>query len=164
MFRYTVIICTKCRRHVQIIENNKKTTTCQNCGSVLNLDDLRFFYQCDNLEDAVTARTKLQSHILGQDNRLDSVRYMAFTNAVNSGSYTSSKPDKSKKSGFKKDDRKIIINLLESNSGEMDREELKNRASENGVNSNKFEKIVESMFETGELYSPSMCGTLKLVP
>lgn len=164
MYRYAVIICTKCRRHVQIIENNKKTTTCQNCGSVLNLDNLRFFYQCDNLEDAVTARTKLQSHILGQDNEPDSSKYMAFTNAAESGSYTSSKSSRSNKSGFKKDDRKIIINLLKSNNGEMDRDELKTRASEKGVNADKFEKIVESMFETGELYSPSMSSTFKLVP
>lgn len=164
MSRYAVIVCTKCRRHVQIIENNKKTTTCQNCGTVLNLDNLRFFYQSDNLEDAVSARTKLQFQILGQDSELDRSKYMVFTNAAESGSYTSSKPGTSKKFGFKKDDRKIIIDLLESNNGEMEKEELKTRAFEKGINSDKFEKIVDYMFKTGELYSPSMSSTLKLVP
>lgn len=168
MFRYAVIVCTKCRQHAQIIENDdKKTTKCQNCGSTLNIDKLRFFYQCDNIDDAVSARTKVQSQIQGQEQIQDISEHMGFIDATKSSEYKPvSQPnkDKSKHTRFKKDERKIIINLLESNNGEMERSRLKSWAFEKGVDSDKFEKIIDSMLKTGELYSPSMTDILKLVP
>jgi ribosomal protein S27E len=65
-FRYAVIVCPKCREHVQIIGTGKKTLKCQKCGSLLQAKKLRVFYSSEELEDAVAFRTRLQAEISGK--------------------------------------------------------------------------------------------------
>ncbi len=64
---YSVIVCPKCRKSAQLIEQKgAKTTKCQRCGATLQTRKLRIFHTTDVLEDAIAVRTKLQANILGK--------------------------------------------------------------------------------------------------
>jgi len=57
--KYAVIVCPKCKSHVQIIEYGIKSTACQRCGSRLDLKKLKIWHTTTDLSDAVSVRTAL---------------------------------------------------------------------------------------------------------
>ena len=57
--KYAVIVCPKCKTHVQIIEYGVKSTVCQRCGSRLDLKKLKIWHTTTDLDGAVAVRTAL---------------------------------------------------------------------------------------------------------
>ena len=57
--KYSVIVCPKCEKHVQIIEYGVKSTVCQRCGSRLDLKKLKIWRTTPDLAEAVSVRTAL---------------------------------------------------------------------------------------------------------
>jgi len=47
------------------METGKNTLRCQRCGTVLEARRLRILYSSEQLDDAVTFRTRLQAEISG---------------------------------------------------------------------------------------------------
>jgi len=162
MSGYAVIACPKCRKHAQIIEyDTARTTKCQNCGVVLRIKKLRVFYTSDSLDEAISARTHLQAQMHGKSQGAGKMQENTTgIHVLPSGSGgklpTSGRDfvDKRKKPGSKKDARKIILDLLESAGGAMDAETLKAHALEQDVNGEKLGKTLNSLLQTGEIYSP----------
>jgi len=56
---YAVIVCPKCRKHVQIIDSGVKSTTCQRCGSRLDVRRLKVWCKTPDLNEAVSLRTAI---------------------------------------------------------------------------------------------------------
>ena len=57
--KYAVIVCPKCKDHVQIVEYGVKSTVCQRCGSRLNIKKLKIWCATADLTEAVSVRTTL---------------------------------------------------------------------------------------------------------
>ncbi|MEA3282327.1 MAG: hypothetical protein U9Q68_07165 [Euryarchaeota archaeon] len=57
--KYSVIVCPKCKSHVQIIEDGIKSTVCQRCGGRLDIKKLKIWHTTADLADAVSVRTAL---------------------------------------------------------------------------------------------------------
>jgi len=57
--KYTVIVCPKCKSHVQIVEYGVKSTVCQRCGSRLDMKKLKIWCTTADLTEAVSVRTTL---------------------------------------------------------------------------------------------------------
>jgi hypothetical protein len=143
--RYAVIVCSKCRLHAQIIEIGKNTLRCQRCGTVLEARRLRILYSSEQLDDAVTFRTRLQAEISGTGSETFSTRERASDNLL---------PKKHRKL--------ILLDLLEAAGGEIQIEEFRQKALENGINPEKFGLFLKNLLEIGELYSPEP-GKIKRV-
>lgn len=176
------MVCPKCREHAQIIETGKKTVSCQNCGARLQARKLRVFYSSDELEKAVASRTHLQAEISGKrESPFTDTESLSLTEGI---SFTGSFSKENGASGFgkgserkfpvkaagkparplpeKKDPRKIILETLEAAGGEMEAGKLREKVLEKGLNPEKFEKILKTLQETGEVYSPTK-GKIKIV-
>lgn len=146
IFRYAVIVCSKCRLHAQIIETANNTLKCQRCGAVLEARRLRILYSSEYLNDAVTFRTRLQAEISGTGSETFSLK----------SSVEGREPSK------KKDPKSILLDLLNAADGEIQIDELKQKALEKGINPEKFDLILNNLQEIGELYSPGP-GIIKRV-
>lgn len=57
--RYSVIVCPKCKKHVQIIEDGITSTRCQRCGSRLDVRKLKVWHTTSDLNEAVSVRTAI---------------------------------------------------------------------------------------------------------
>ncbi len=141
---------------------------------------LRVFYSSDELEKAVSARTRLQAEISGKGESpfrgdLSLTEGISFTGSFSkengaSGFGTGSErkfPVKtagksSKPLPEKKDPRKIILETLEAAGGEMEAGKLREKVLEKSLNPEKFEKTLKTLKETGEVYSPAR-GKIKIV-
>lgn len=166
--RFAVFICPKCRIHAQILEQSiKKTTHCQHCGSLLRVRKLRIFFSSDELSEAVSARTYLQTELSGKDalqflkNLSENPETPVFP-SQKTGNPVRLPQDKVKKANSpKKSHVAILFELLEARGGRMEVGELKAAALEKGLGSEKFEQVLGNLLKAGELYSPSN-GIIKI--
>lgn len=62
----------------------------------------------------------------------------------------------------KKDPKLAILEILKTADGKIEKEELQQKAFEKGITQEKFEKILKTLLETGELYSPQS-GIIKII-
>jgi hypothetical protein len=162
-------VCPKCRQHVQIIEKGKKTLKCQNCGTLLQTHKLRIFYSSESLEDSVLFRTRLQAEISGKGNHIFSLASSSYGSDYPSSDSENSVnlfelPQKGTSSNLspKKDPKSLILEILKTMGGKIEKKELQQKALEKGITPEKFEKILKNLLETGEIYSPQP-GILKIV-
>lgn len=162
-------MCPKCRQHAQITETGKKTLKCQHCGALLQTRKLRVFHSSEDLEDAVLFRTRLQAEISGKG-------YETFS--LTSPSRESDRPDSEPKTlekvlnrpeknpsrnlPTKKDSKSTLLEILKIAGGKIERKEFQQKALEKGITQDKFEAILKTLLETGELYSPQP-GIIKIV-
>lgn len=167
--RYAVIVCPKCRQHVQITETGKKNLSCQHCGAILQARKLRVLYSSEDLSDAVAFRTCLQAEISGKGNETFSFKPFAKEDKKSDSMYEeteetfkSSKNRTTKNLLIKKDQKSIIMDILNAAAGKMNIDEFRQRALENGIGPEKFDEILNILLEAGELYFPEP-GMVKLV-
>ncbi|KGK99093.1 hypothetical protein LI82_03420 [Methanococcoides methylutens] len=105
---YSVIVCPKCRRSAQLIEQKgAKTTRCQRCGATLQTRKLRIFHTTDVLEDAIAVRTKLQAKILGEG-------YDTMSDRNTFSTFTSDPTEEDTSLKFQTKDHKAKLNMLKS--------------------------------------------------
>jgi hypothetical protein len=168
-FRYVVVVCPKCRQNVQITDIRKKSMRCQRCGIILQARKLKIFYSSEKLDEAVVFRTRLQAEISGKESEFFLLR--PFTKE-----YEIQKSEIEKKSKAvemsenmdsrnifsKKDQKAIFLKLLEDAGGKIEIEKLQQKAFEKEISTEKFNLILRTLLETGEIYSPEF-GILKLV-
>jgi DNA replicative helicase MCM subunit Mcm2 (Cdc46/Mcm family) len=157
--RYAVIVCPKCREHVQITETGKKTLKCQKCGALLQAKKLRVMYSSEKLADAVTFRTRLQAEISGKGYEtfsIESPQENPETDDPEGKEKTIKLPEKktSEPSSSKKDQRLILLEILKDAGGKIKIEDLQQKALEKGISEEKLNKILKKCLETGEIYSP----------
>jgi len=121
------------------------------------------------LAEAVAFRTRLQAEISGKESEFFLLR--PFTKE-----YEISKPEIENKaksvkmsenmdSGSifpKKDPKTIFLKLLEDAGGKIEIEKLQQKALEKEVSPEKFNIILRTLLEIGEIYSPES-GIIKLV-
>ena len=121
------------------------------------------------MAEAVAFRTRLQAEISGKESEFFLLR--PFTKE-----YEISKPETENKSKAvkmsenidsgdifsKKDQKAIFLKLLEDAGGKIEIEKLQQKAFEKEVGPEKFNIILRTLLETGEIYSPES-GILKLV-
>ncbi|MCC4766828.1 hypothetical protein FXW07_09435 [Methanosarcina sp. DH1] len=164
-----MIVCPKCRQHAQITETGKKTLKCQHCGALLQTRKLRVFHFSEDLEDAVLFRTHLQAEISGKANENFSLTLSPKESDPSiSKTETPVKklkfPEKSLSNSppIKKDPKSILIDILDTAGGKIEKEDLRQKALEKGITQEKFETILKNLLETGELYSPQP-GIIKIV-
>jgi hypothetical protein len=162
-------VCPKCRQNAQITDIRKKSLRCQRCGIILQARKLKIFYSSEELAEAVAFRTRLQAEISGKESEFFLLR--SFTKE-----YEISKPETENKSKAvkmsenmdsgnifpKKDQKAIFLKLLEDAGGKIEIEKLQQKAFEKEVGPEKFNIILRTLLETGEIYSPES-GILKLV-
>ncbi|RXA18010.1 hypothetical protein EQO05_11340 [Methanosarcina sp. MSH10X1] len=167
--RYAVIVCPKCRQHSQITETGKKTLKCQHCGALLETRKLRVFHSSEELEDAVLFRTRLQAEISGKGDETFSLPSTSRdSESSDLETETQAKvfklPEKDSSSRLipKKDPEIILLEILKTAGGKIEKEELRQKALEKGMSQEKFESILKTLLETGELYSPRP-GIIKIV-
>jgi DNA replicative helicase MCM subunit Mcm2 (Cdc46/Mcm family) len=168
-FRYAVIVCPKCKQHVQITETGKKTLKCQRCGALLQTQKLRVFHTCEELAEAVDFRARLQAEISGKG-------YETFTLGLPAKNPEFSKPLREDtagetreatkarefgpenrnpaKSPSKKDQKLVFLEIIGAAGGKIEINELRQRALDRGISPEKFEMMLKKLQETGELYSP----------
>lgn len=162
-------MCPKCRQHAQITETGKKTLKCQHCGVLLETRKLRVFHSSEELEDAVLFRTRLQAEISGKGNETFSL-ISSSKESENSYSKTESPIKKlkllqkspSSTPSPKKDPKSILLEILKATGGKIEKKELQEKALEKRITQEKFETILKTLLETGELYSPQP-GIIKIV-
>jgi hypothetical protein len=164
-----VIVCPKCRQHAQIIETGKKTLKCQNCGALLQTRKLRVFHFSEDLEDSVLFRTRLQAEISGKGSEDFSVNFPSTESEplipeVKTPIKELEFPEKNNSSFLPatKDPKLILLKILKTTGGKIEKEELQQKAFEKGITQEKFETILKNLLETGELYSPQP-GIIKIV-
>ncbi|KXS44594.1 MAG: hypothetical protein AWU59_410 [Methanolobus sp. T82-4] len=171
MSSFGVIVCPKCREHAQIIETSgPKKTRCQKCGSNLEIRKLRIFFQSGDLDEAISARTVIQARLHGQEKDVEAVFSDSFnlaetpetTNFVEFGVSLKDFKDKRKLRKPKRSKNQIILDILRLNGGRMDIKSLGESASEHGIDEDDFEKIIEKLISSGEIYEPST-GILGLI-
>lgn len=167
--RYVVVVCLKCRQHVQITETGKKTLRCQHCGALLKARKLRIFGSFEELSEAVEFRTRLQAELSGKGKGtffLESSPEEAENpdpgdqsgkKTVHSGTRNSSG-----KTTARKDPKSILTEILTASDGKIGIEEFREKAVEKGISQEKFDTILEKLLEIGELYFPEP-GIVKLV-
>jgi hypothetical protein len=162
-------VCPKCRQHAQITETGKKNLRCQHCGSVLEARRLRILYSSEELADAVAFRTHLQAEISGKESETYSHKPFSKENGLSKSrnKYTEKAlklpgSTVSVNKSPKKDQKSIFLDLLEAAGGKMKIEELRQKSLEGGMSTEKFDMILKTLMETGEIYSPES-GTIKLV-
>jgi len=166
--KYAVIACPKCRIHSQIVEYGTSTTKCQNCGAALKINKLRILYTSDILKDAVSARTQLQARMHGKcvNNYLPEMGFIDERDISKTDyKYKNKDKDKNKdknKNRPKRNAQKTIIDIIRSADGALEIEVLKMRALDHGIDTDRFEKILEGLLRMGEIYSPDI-GYVRLV-
>ncbi|HEY3362008.1 MAG TPA: hypothetical protein VGK06_09375 [Methanosarcina sp.] len=62
----------------------------------------------------------------------------------------------------KKNPKTIILEILKTTDGKIEKKELKQKALEKGITQEKFETTLKTLLETGELYSPQS-GIIRMV-
>jgi DNA replicative helicase MCM subunit Mcm2 (Cdc46/Mcm family) len=168
-FRYVVIVCPKCRQNAQITDIRKKSLRCQRCGIILQARKLKVFHSSEELDEAIAFRTRLQAEISRKESEFFLLR--PFTKE-----YKISKPETKNKakavkisgnmdSGSifpKKDPKAIFLELLEDAGGKIEIEKLQQKALEKEVSPEKFNIILRTLLEAGEIYSPES-GIIKLL-
>lgn len=174
--RYAVIVCPKCREHVQITETGKKTLKCQKCGTLLKTKKLRVMYSSEELADAVAFRTRLQTEISGKGYDTFSIKpsqeKLEISNKFPKSEVEDAEGEKERIKfqeekpfeplSSKKDQRLIFLRIIKAAGGKIKIEELQQKALENGISKEKLNTILKKSLETGEVYSPQP-GILKLV-
>ncbi|MEA1984313.1 MAG: hypothetical protein U9N13_01515 [Euryarchaeota archaeon] len=146
MSAYSVIVCPRCRKHAQIIENTgMKTMRCQRCGSNLQVRKLRVLHTSDHLDEAVAARTELQARILGSDPEQREVLTIETHTDERSGRGTVRR---------KKDGRQIILGILRTHGKRMSIEELQRQAQGKDIRREDIGKVIEKLLAAGEIYAP----------
>jgi len=171
MVSFGVIVCPKCREHAQIIETSgSKNTRCQKCGSNLEIRKLRIFFQSEDVEEAISARTVMQARLHGQEKDFEAVFSDSF-NAAKTPETTSfgefgvslkDFKDKRKPRKPKKNKIQVILDILRLNGGRMGIESLEESARGHGIDEDDLEKIIEKLISSGEIYEPST-GILSLI-
>lgn len=169
-FRYAVIVCPKCRQHVQIAEIGKKTLSCQHCGALLQTRKLRVVHSSEELTDAVAFRTRLQAEISGGKGSetflikpsAEECRILKPEGEGTEKTFELSESRVSKNQPLKKDQKSILLEILEAADGEVRVEDLRQKALEKGMSPEKLHVILDKLLETGELYSPGP-GIIKLI-
>lgn len=164
-----MIVCPKCRQHAQITETGKKTLKCQHCGALLQTRKLRVFHFSEDLENAVLFRTHLQAEISGKVNENFSLTSHPYESepSISKAETPVKKFKLSEKSlssspPAKKDPKSIILEILNTTGGKIEKEELRQKVLEKGITQEKFETILKNLLETGELYSPQP-GIIKII-
>jgi len=164
-----VIVCPKCKQNAQITDIKNKTLRCQRCGIILQARKLKIFYSSEELAEAVAFRTRLQAEISGKGSEFCLLR--SFTKE-----YEISKPETENKakavkisknmdSGSispKKDPKAIFLKLMEAAGGKIEIEKLQQKALEKEMSPEKFNMILRTLLETGEIYSLES-GIIKLL-
>ena len=162
-------MCPKCRLHTQIIETGNKTLICQHCGARLQTRKLRVFHFSEELEDAVIFRTRLQAEISGKGNET-----FSLTSASEQPEYLNPEtepqvkvfnlPEKDPSSIHppKKNLKSILLEILKTTGGKIEKEELRQKALEKGITQEKFETLLKNLLKTGEIYFPQP-GIIKIV-
>ena len=146
MFEYSVIVCPRCRKHAQIIENTcTKTIRCQPCGSNLQIRKLRVLHTSDHLDEAVAARTELQARILGSGTEQREV--------LTIGTHTYESPEHGTVRR-KMDGRQIILDILRTHGKNMSIDELRRQAQERNIRRENIENVIEKLLAAGEIYAP----------
>lgn len=116
-------------------------------------------------------RTRLQAEISGKGNETFSLTSLpkesqSETSKTESPAKEFKLPEKSHSnpspSPPKKDPKLAILEILKTADGKIEKEELQQKALEKGITQEKFEKILKTLLETGELYSPQS-GIIKIV-
>ena len=130
---------------------------------------MRILYSSEELADAVAFRTRLQAEISGKESETFSQKPFTkeneFPKSGNIDTEKSFRLPKSKTSENrfpKKDQKSIFLDLLEASGGKIKIEELQQKALEKGLSPEKFDIILKTLLETGEIYFPGS-GTVKLV-
>ncbi|WP_292376554.1 MULTISPECIES: DUF5817 domain-containing protein [unclassified Methanosarcina] len=164
-------MCPKCRQHAQITETGKNTLKCQHCGALLQTRKLRVFHSSEDLEDAVLFRTRLQAEISGKGNETFSLTSLPkesqsetpkTESPAKEFKFPERSPSNPSPSPPKKDPKLAILEILKTADGKIEKEELQQKALEKGITQEKFKKILKTLLETGELYSPQS-GIIKIV-
>lgn len=114
-------------------------------------------------------RTRLQAEISGKGSETFSLtsppkESQSETPKTESPAKEFKLPEKSPSSPRppKKDPKLAILEILKTADGKIEKEELQQKALEKGITQEKFEKILKTLLETGELYSPQS-GIIKIV-
>lgn len=124
---YSVIVCPKCRKSAQLIEQKgAKTTRCQRCGATLQTRKLRLFHTTEKLEEAISVRTRLQAEILGKSynsmkrGSSEVTSFSTFTSSpehasdsikeYEAGFRSESKCKSETGSGFRSTEKEIVLN------------------------------------------------------
>jgi hypothetical protein len=142
---------------------------CQCCGIILQTRKLKIFHSSEDLAEAVAFRIRLQSEISGKEGEF-------FFRRPFTKEYKISKPETENKakafkmsenmnSGnifLKKDQKAIFLKILKDAGGKIEIEKLQQKAFEKEVSLEKFNIILRTLLEAGEIYSPES-GILKLV-
>ncbi|NYT19399.1 MAG: hypothetical protein GKC08_03800 [Methanosarcinales archaeon] len=166
---YSVIVCPKCRKCAQLIEQKgAKTTKCQRCGTTLQTRKLRIFHTTDVLEDAIAVRTQLQAKILGRgyDTIPERASFSTFDSDpteedINLKFQTSD--HKTAYNSRKKDAAKTILSILEKATDEMKIDELHDHALKQDIDEEIIERTLEKLLQKGDIYSPKK-GYVRIVP
>lgn len=163
MSSFGVFVCPKCREHAQIIEmKGSKMTKCQNCTASLHVRKLRMLYVSDGLEEAVSARTLLQSRVHRLENEM---KEQLAVHCVDSASCVPTDVDRTelsgKKTSSKRGPRQLILCFLQSAGGKVDRVQLSLFAEEHGIGTEQLELLLDQMRMSGEIYEPS-AGFLRI--
>lgn len=157
---YSVIVCPKCRKSAQLIEQKgAKTTKCQRCGATLQTRKLRIFHTTDVLEDAITVRTKLQAEILGMgyDTMQEQNPFSNFTSGSTEEDITlnfQAPPHRPTPKPKKRDPAKTILSILEKAPGEMQINELQDHAFRQDLDGEIIERTLEKLLRKGNIYFP----------
>ncbi|MEL4305995.1 DUF5817 domain-containing protein [Methanococcoides sp. LMO-2] len=179
---YSVIVCPKCRKSAQLIEQKgAKTTRCQRCGATLQTRKLRVFHTTDNLEEAIAVRTRLQAEVLGKgyetiegSTSSKGASFSTFTSSPGP-EYGSENAEKEIVLNFqspspkvtpkpkKKDPVKIILSILEKKQGAVQVTALQELALRQDIDEETFETTMEKLLRKGDIYSPKK-GYVRIVP
>jgi DNA replicative helicase MCM subunit Mcm2 (Cdc46/Mcm family) len=166
---YSVIVCPKCRKSAQLIEQKgAKTTKCQRCGATLQTRKLRIFHTTDVLEDAIAVRTKLQTKILGKgyDTIADKYTVSTFTSDITEEDTNlkfQTKTHQATHIPIKKDPAKTVLSILEKARSEMQMTELHDHALRQDLDEEIFERTLEKLLQKGDIYFPKK-GYVRMVP
>lgn len=181
-FRYAVIVCPRCKQHVQITETGKKTLKCQRCGALLQTQKLRVFHTCEELAEAVDFRAHLQAKISGKGyetftlespsknpqfpkSRKEDIFSGETQEAAKAREFEMEEKTLKKtptKSPSKKDQKLVFLEIIGAAGGKIEINEFRQRALDRGIGPDKFEIMLKKLQETGEIYSPEP-GMIKRV-
>ena len=150
---YYVFVCPKCQRHAQLLLSDSKTVGCQKCNVRLQIEKLRLAGPFETQAEAVEYRSKIQAGLVRSSLEFEE-KSLEFSSSV-LGKEIQMKSSKAKKP------HQIIRDVL-SEHGMMIAADCEYYCSEQGVDSETFQKFVQKMIEAGEVYRPDK-GLLKLI-
>jgi len=154
MLEYYVFVCPKCQRHAQLLVSGSKTVSCQSCNARLQIQKLNVFGPFETQEEAVAFRSQQQAELVRSQTDF-SEKSIRFSKTV-IGKEVFMKPPKVKKP------HQIIHSILLKH-GKMIVADCEYYCAEQGIDSETFQKTIQKMIETGEVYRPDK-GLLALVP